>query len=108
MVITQDNLMKEIAKKQDVDVSTVRNIFKSAEEIIFEHLSSTIPSENIVVKLLSGINIERKYVQQKKYSKGMFQNLDCPAHVRTKASLSTYYNRQVNQKLFEETFQRIR
>ena len=39
-------------------------------------------------------------MKKKKYSKGMFQNIDCPEHVNVKACLSKYYNGQVNQCLF--------
>ena len=100
MIITQEKLMKQIANKEDIDVVTVRKIFESAEDVIFDYLSSTPPSENIVVKILNGINLERKYVSRKKYSKGMFQNIDCPEHVNVKANSSTYYSKKVNNKLY--------
>lgn len=100
MIITQDSLIKQIADKEDINVATVRNIFKSAEDIIFDHLSSTTPSENVVMKILSGISLERKYIPKKNYSKGMFQNIDCPEHVNIKVNSSTYYTRKVNDKLF--------
>ena len=100
MIITQDNLIKQIADKEDINVATVREIFESAEDIIFDHLSSTTPSENIIIKLLNGVNIERKYIEKKKYSKGMFQNIMCPERVSVKANSSKYYNNKVNEKLF--------
>lgn len=100
MIITQDTLIKQIADREDISVATVRNIFESAEEIIFDHLSSTTPSENIIVKILNGISLERKYIGKKKYSKGMFQNIDCPEHVNIKANSSKYYSKRVNEELF--------
>ena len=51
MIITQDSLINQIADREDISVATVRNIFNSAEDIVFDHLSSTPPSENIVIKL---------------------------------------------------------
>lgn len=100
MNITQDALMKQIADKENMNIATVRKLFKSAEDIVFDYLSSTVPSEEVNIKLLNGINIKRKYIEKKKYSKGMFQNITCPEHVNIKISLSKYYNGQVNQKLF--------
>lgn len=102
MIITQDTLIKQIADKEDIDVATVRQIFKSAENIIFDYLSSITPSEEVNIKLFNGFNIKRKYIKKKNYSKGMFQNIDCPEHVSIKACLSKYYNGQVNSKLFSE------
>ena len=101
MNVTQDVLINQIATKEDVDVATVRKILKSAENIIFDYLSSITPSEEVNIKLLNGINIKSKYIKKKKYSKGMFQNIECPDHVNVKASLSKYYNGQVNQYLFD-------
>lgn len=92
--------MKQIADREDMNVATVRNVFKSAEKIIFDHLSSTTPSENVIIKLLNGISLERKYVERKTYTKGMFRDIDCPERVSTKANLSKYYNNRVNEELF--------
>ena len=101
MNVTHDVLINQIATKEDIDVATVRKILKSAENIVFDYLSSITPSEEVNIKLLNGFNIKRKYIQKKKYSKGMFQNIDCPEHVSVKACLSKYYNGQVNQYLFD-------
>lgn len=98
--ITQDTLIKQIAEREDINVATVRKLFQSAEDVIFGCLSSTAPSEEINIKLFNGIQIKRKYIKEKKYSKGMFQGISCPEHVNIKASLSKYYNGQVNRKLF--------
>ena len=100
MIITQDSLINQIANREDISVATVRNIFNSAEDIVFDHLSSTPPSENIIIKLLKGVSLERKYIGQKKYSKGMFHNIDCPEHVNVKANSSKYYSKRVNDELF--------
>lgn len=102
MIITQDAFIQKIAKKEKIDTALVKQLFQSAENILFDCLSTTAPSEYINIKLFNGIHIERNYVQQKTYSKGMFQNIDCPAHVKTKAEISKYYNGQVNSKLFKK------
>lgn len=99
MIITQDNLIRQIADREDIDVATVRDIFESAESIIFDHLSSTAPSENITIKLLNGVNVERKFIKKKKYTKGMFQDIECPDKVRVKVSSSKYYTKRVNEEL---------
>lgn len=98
--ITQDTLINEIARKEHMDAATARKIMKSAENIIFDYLSSAAPSEEITIKLFPGFHIKRKYIDRKRYSKGMFQNIECPEHVTVKVSLSKYYTGQVNRKLF--------
>lgn len=94
--------MKQIADKEDINVATVRKLFKSAEDIIFDYLSSITPSEELTIKLFNGISIKRKYIKKRIYSKGMFKNINCPEHVNIKGYLSKYYNDQVNQSLFDK------
>lgn len=101
MNVTQDVLINQIATKEDIDVATVRKIFKATENIIFDYLSSITPSEEVNIKLLNGINIKRKHIEKKKYSKGMFKNINCPEHVNIKTYMSRYYNGHVNQCLFD-------
>lgn len=93
-------MIEQIADSEDINVATVRRIFHSAENIMFHYLSSTTPSEEISIKPFRGISIKRNYIKEKKYSKGMFQDITSPAHVNTKACLSKYYNGQINEKLF--------
>lgn len=102
MTIVQEDIIKEIASVEDINIATVRLIFKSAEKIIFDYLSSTSssPTEKIDIKIFNGMSVERNYIDRKIYTKGMFEDLDCPEHVKLKASVSKYYNNRVNEKLF--------
>lgn len=100
MTVTQENIIKKIADKEDMNVATVRQIFKTAENIIFDYLSSSAPTENIDIKIFNGLSIGRNYIGEKIYTKGMFEGLDCPEHVNLKATISKYYNNRVNEKLF--------
>lgn len=99
MIITQDSLIKQIADREGINVATVRDIFKTAEGVIFDHLSSTPPTQDLTIKLLNGISIDRKYMPAKIYSKGMFEGIDCPAKVKVKAGVSKYLNNRINDEL---------
>ena len=56
--------------------------------------------KKIDIKIFNGMSVERNYIDRKIYTKGMFEDLDCPEHVKLKASVSKYYNNRVNEKLF--------
>lgn len=101
MTVTQEDIIKRIAEKEDISIATVRDVLKSAEKIIFDYLSSTTPTEKIIIKPLNGFSIERKYIDEKIYNKGMFRNLNCPEHINTKTVVSKYYNNRVNKRLFD-------
>lgn len=100
--ITQDTFINQIAEREGLAAAVVRQTLKSAEQLIFDYLSSTAPQEELTIKPFCGFTIQRKYVESKTYSKGMFQNIYCPEHVTAKVSLSKYYLGQMNQKLFDK------
>lgn len=102
MNINQEALINQIANNRDIDLATVRQIFKAAENIIFDYLSSTTPSEDVSIKIFNGISIKRNYLEEKKFSKGMFRDITCPEHVNVKACISKYYNSQINHKLLNK------
>lgn len=97
MVITQDDLIKEIADKEDIDVTTVREIVKSAENIVFDYLSSTTPSENVIIKILNGLSLESEYVPVHNVNRGIFKNYDCPEKIKVKAYITKYYKNKLNE-----------
>ena len=94
MIITQDTLIKQIAVKEDINVATVRDVFKSAEDIIFDHLSSTTPSENTVIKLLDGLSLECNYVPEKEIH--TYDDIVCKPKIWSKPKITRYYNRKLN------------
>ena len=94
MIITQDALIKQIADKEDINVATVREIFKSAEDIIFDHLSSTTPSENTIIKLLDGLSLECNYVPEKEIH--TYDDIVCKPKIWSKPKITRYYNRKLN------------
>lgn len=94
MTLTQDELIKQIANKEDINVATVREIFKSAEDIIFDYLSSTTPSENKMIKLLDGLSLECSYIPEKEIH--TYGDIICKPKIWTKPKITRYYNRKLN------------
>ena len=94
MTITQENLIKEISKREDINVATVRKVFKSAEKCVFDYLSSTTPTENTVVKVLDGLSLECKYIPEKNIN--TFDNFQCDSKIWVKPKITRYYNRKLN------------
>lgn len=94
MILTQDDLIKRIAKKEDINVAMVRKVFKTAEKIIFDHLSSTTPSEAMTVKPLDGLSIECQYVPEREvFGFGTFIAED---RIKAKPKITRHYNRKLN------------
>lgn len=94
MIITQDNLVKQIAEQEELNTETVRRVFKSAERIIFHYLSSTTPSEHTVIKLLDGLSLECSYIPPRRIH--TYDDILCEPRIWTKPKITRYYNRKIN------------
>ena len=95
LIITQENIIREIAEKEGIKVATVRKIFKRTEKCIFDYLSSTTPTDNTVVKILDGLSLECKYIPRKEIH--TYDNIQCDAKIWTKPKITRYYNRKLNR-----------
>lgn len=94
MILTQDDLIKRIAKREDINVAMVRKVFKSAEKIIFDHLSSTTPSETNTIKPFDGLSIECKYMPEKEIH--TYDDILVNEKIWAKPRITRHYNRKLN------------
>ena len=94
MILTQDDLIKRIAKREDINVAMVRKVFKSAEKIIFDHLSSTTPSETNTIKPFDGLSIECKYIPEKEMH--TYDDILVNEKIWAKPRITRHYNRKLN------------
>lgn len=94
MILTQDDLIKRIAKREDINVAMVRKVFKTAEKIIFDHLSSTTPSETNTIKPFDGLSIECKYIPKKEIH--TYDDILVNEKIWAKPKITRHYNRKLN------------
>lgn len=94
MKITQEHLINQIAGKEEISAAKVRKIFKTAEDIIFDCLSSTTSSEQTVIKLMDGLSLECSYIPEKTIH--TYGDIICKPRIWTKPKITRYYNRKLN------------
>ena len=94
LIITQENLINQIADREEISPATVRRVFKSAEDIIFSCLSSTSSSENTVVKVLDGLSLECTLLPEREIH--TYDTIVCKERLWTKPKITRYYNRKLN------------
>lgn len=73
MIVTRDELIKKIAKKENINVSTVRQILDALEDTAFDCFSHTTPTENVIVKLMNGVNMECTFIPERISGKECFR-----------------------------------
>lgn len=74
----------------------VRKVFKATEMIIFDHLSSATPSENMTVKPLDGLSITCSYTHGREIHG--FANFISADRLRAKPTITDYYNDKLNMR----------
>ncbi len=94
--VTQDRLIHEIAAAEEMETAVVRNVFKCAERIITDYLSSTTAADSYRIKLLNGLHLESGYAPKRNISKGMFQDYCCEEKIVLCSNLTKYYKQKVN------------
>ncbi|MDE5820168.1 MAG: hypothetical protein K2K87_07075 [Lachnospiraceae bacterium] len=94
MIMTQEKLVNQIADRTDINPATVRKMFDTAEELIFDCLSATTPSEHTVIKLMDGFSLECQYIPEKKIH--TYDTIVCKPKIWVKPKITRYYNRKLN------------
>lgn len=94
LIMTQETLIKKIAEQENISTAIVQQIFKSAEQIIFDCLSSTTSSEHTIIKVLDGLSMECNYMPAKEIH--TFNHIVCQPKIWVKPKITRYYNRKLN------------
>ena len=63
--ITKENLIRNIATKTNKNISDVRDVYNSLENLIFDILSSVERNGDISIRLFEGISLDGIYVSEK-------------------------------------------
>lgn len=96
-VIGKEQIIKEIAKREGVPLSTVQSLYWTLENYIFEMLSSATPTESVNLKLFNGISIDCEYRSEKEMihpeSGELFES---NARIWAKPKITRHYNRKLN------------
>lgn len=94
LIITQAQMIRQVAEKEGIDRKTVRRVFEGMEAAVLEGLSSATATENAVIKLLDGLSLECNYIPAREMH--TFCDLKCEAKIWAKAKLTRHYNRKLN------------
>lgn len=62
---TKENLIKDIAKQTNNNISDVKDIYNALESVIFDILSSVNEDRDVDIRLFEGISLDGIYVPAK-------------------------------------------
>ena len=62
---TKENLIKDIAKQTNNNISDVKEIYNALENLVFDILSSVDENKDVDIRLFEGISLDGTYVPAK-------------------------------------------
>lgn len=97
-------MIKEVAKREGIPLSTMQSLYWTLENYVFETLSSATSTENIDLKLFNGISIDCSYKNEKEMIHPENGELFVTnAKIWAKPKITRYYNRKLNRYLMNNT-----
>lgn len=98
-VVKKERLIRDIAKQTNNNISDVKVIYNTLENIIFKLLSSINEDEDICIKLFEGISLDGKYIPEKTKK----NNLTGETHfveskIKPKFNITRSYCEKLNSK----------
>lgn len=64
-VVKKEKLIRDVAKQTNNNISDVKLVYNTLENVIFKYLSSVNKDEDICIKLFEGVTLDGKYVPEK-------------------------------------------
>ena len=98
IVITKENLIKDIAKQTNIKMSDVKIIYNALENDIFDILSSVDVNGDISIRLFEGISLDGIYVPEKTKQNNLTGKLNfVKSKIKPKFNITRSYCEKLNK-----------
>jgi nucleoid DNA-binding protein len=96
---TKENLIKDIAKQTNNNVSDVKEIYNTLENIVFNILSSVDKDKNVDIRLFEGISLNGTYVPEKEKKNNLTGKTSLvESKIKPKFNITRYYIEKLNNQ----------
>lgn len=102
--ITHEELMKELCERMvsyRVPYTITREVICNYEQLIEDCLRNANGTDDLKIKIMDGISIERQYVPEQEMKKGMFKGKKIDEHFNLKVNVSKYFKNNLNKWFFD-------
>ena len=97
MIITKLDFYKMIAQQANISQETIKKIFHSAENILFDELSSVNDCEIKKIHIMDGLSIESKIVNKKERNLPNGIKVQNEPTVKITPKVTRWYKEKINQ-----------
>lgn len=95
-VVKKENLIRDVAKQTNNNISDVKIIYNTLENIIFNLLSSVDKDEDVRIRLFEGISLDGMYIPEKikknNFEKSKSRNLAGKKTLLVKSKIEPKFN----------------
>lgn len=97
---TKENLIKDIAKQTNKNISDVRDIYNALEKDVFDILSSVDEDKDVNIRLFEGISLNGVYVPEMKKTNNLIGKSSLvESKIKPKCSITRSYCEKLNEVL---------
>ncbi len=97
--ITKENLIKDIAKQTNNNISDVKVFYNALENTIFDILSSVDTNGDVSIRLFEGISLDGTYVSEKTKRNNLTGKLSfVESKIKPKFNITRSYCEKLNNR----------
>ena len=96
---TKENLIKDIARQTNNNISNVKDIYNALEDVIFDILSSVDECQDVCIKLFEGISLDGIYIPEKTKKNNLTGKVSIvESKIKPKFNITRSYCEKLNTK----------
>ena len=97
--VTKENIIKSIANQTNKNVTDVKEIYNTFENIIFDTLSSANEEQDVYIKLFEGVVLEGIFVEEHTKKNNLTGKVDLiHSKIKPKFNITRTYCNKLNSK----------
>ena len=98
-VVKKENLIREVAKQTNNNISDIKVIYNALESIIFNMLSSVNENEDVCIRLFEGISLDGTYIPEKTKKNNLTDEVNLvESKIKPKFNITRSYCEKLNGK----------
>lgn len=99
MKVTKENIIKEIAKQTNNNISDTKTFYNALEDYIFNLLYSVNKKQDICIRLFEGISLDGTYIPEKiKKNNLTSETVLVESKIKPKFNITRSYCEKLNHK----------
>ena len=97
---TKENLIKDIARQTNKNISDVRDIYNALEKDVFDILSSVDEDKDVSIRLFEGISLNGTFISKTKKANNLTGEINVvESKIKPKCNITRSYCEKLNEIL---------